>query len=270
MNYQVDVMIIGDSKVGHEILDNIASNKRTIKVAFISNAFKSTTTRDYLNVEYFKDEVVFTDYKNRLFGCYLKNGTRIYGTHLIIASGLRYEQLILANGKPALVGVYNNVDDVPKTSKNQPAVVVCNTNSDVKFALDVAKKYKQVYLCVKDSAIEGLTKANTKKLDNAENIVVLPNTSILKTISKDGVLLKVELNNYSTLNCSAIYAKTAASPETSFVSDKLIQKTEAGYLITNENAESTLVPKLFVAGNCAQKYTKAMAQNLVETVINDF
>ena len=66
------------------------------------------------------------------------------------------------------------------------------------------------------------------------------------------------------------YAKTAASPETSFVSDKLIQKTEAGYLITSENAESTLVPKLFVAGNCAQKYTKAMAQNLVETVINDF
>ena len=57
MNYQVDVMIIGDSKVGHEILDNIASNKRTIKVAFISNVFKSTTTRDYLNVEYFKDEV---------------------------------------------------------------------------------------------------------------------------------------------------------------------------------------------------------------------
>lgn len=270
MNYQVDVMIIGDSKVGHEILDKIASSKPSIKVAFISKAFKSTTTRDYLNVEYFKDEVVFTDYKNRLFGCYLKNGTRIYGTHLIMAAGLDYSPLILANNKPALVGVYNNVDDVPKTSKNQPAVVVCNMNADVKFALDVAKKYKQVYLCVKDPAIEGLTEANAKKLDNAENIVVLPNTSILKTISKDGVLLKVELNNYSTLNCAAIYAKTSASPETNFVSDKLIQKTEAGYLITTDNAESTLVPKCFAAGNCAKKYTKAMAQNLIETVLKDF
>jgi thioredoxin reductase len=270
MNYQVDIMIIGDSKVGHEILDKIASSKPSIKVAFISKAFKSTTTHDYLNAEYFRDEVVFTDYKNRLFGCYLKNGTRIYGTHLIIASGLGYEQLILANGKPAFVGVYNNVDDVPKTSKNQPAVVVCNTNADVKFALDVAKKYKQVYLCVKDSAIEGITEANAKKLDKAENIVVLLNTSILRTTSKDGVLLKVELNNYSTLNCAAIYAKTAASTETGFVPDRLIQKTEAGYLITNENAESMLVPKLFVAGNCAQKYTKAMAQNLVENVLNDF
>jgi thioredoxin reductase len=270
MNYQVDVMIIGDSKVGHEILDKIASSKPSIKVAFISKAFKSTTTHDYLNVEYFRDEVVFTDYKNRLFGCYLKKGTRIYGTHLIIASGVDYEPLILANGKPASAGVYSSIDDVPKNSKSQPAVVVCSTNADVKFAIDVAKKYKQVYLCVKDSTIEGLTEANAKKLDTAENIVVLQNTSVLKTISKDGVLLKVELDNYSTLNCSAIYTKTDAIPVTSFVSDKLIQKTENGYLAANENAESTIVPKLFAAGNCAQKYTKAMAQNLVEVVLNDF
>jgi thioredoxin reductase len=270
MNYQVDVIIVGDSKVGHEILDKIAASKPTIKIAFISKLFKSTTTRDYLNVEYIRDNVIFTDYKNRLFGCYLESGTRIYGTHLIIASGLAYEPLMLATGKPALVGVYNNVDDVPKTSKNQPAVVVCNVNADVKFALDVAKKYKQVYLCVKDSTIEGLTDANAKKLEKTANIVVLPNTSLLKTISKDGVLLKAELNNYSMLNCSAIYAKTAASPDINFVSDKLVQKTEAGYLVTNENAESTLVPKLFAAGNCAQKYTKTMAQNLVEAVLKDF
>jgi thioredoxin reductase len=187
-----------------------------------------------------------------------------------MAAGLDYSPLMLANNKPALVGVYNNVDDVPKASKNQPAVVVCNTNADVKFALDVSKKYKQVYLCAKDSAIEGLTEANAKKLDEAKNIVVLPNTSVLKTISKDGVLLKVELNNYSTLNCSAIYAKTEAIPATSFISDKLVQKTEDGYLVVNENAESSLVPKLFAAGNCAQKYTKTMAQNLIDTVLKDF
>ena len=270
MNYQVDVMIIGDSKAGHELLDKIAASKPTVKVAFISKAFKSTTTHDYLNVEYFKDDVIFTDYKNRLFGCYLKNGIRIYSTHLIIASGLSYEPLTLANGKQALVGVYNNADDVPKAAKNQPAVVVCNNNSDVKFALEVAKKYKQVYLCVKASNIEGLTEANARKLECTENVVVLPNTSVLKTISKDGVLLKVELNNYSTLNCSAIYAKTNAIPDTSFISDKLIKKTESGYLIADDKAESTLVPKLFAAGNCAQKYTKAQAQALIEAVLKDF
>jgi thioredoxin reductase len=265
---KVDVIIIGDSRSGHEILDKLAANRPTVKFAFVSQAFKSTTTHDYLNVEYFRNEVVLVDYKNRLFGCYLKNGNRIYSTHLIIAAGLNYSPLML-NNKPA-VGVFNTVDDIPKTAKNQPAVVICNQNSDVKFALDVAKKYKQVYLCTKDFSIESITSANAKKLEEAKNIVILPNTSLLKALAKDGVLNKVELNNYATLNCSAIYVKTDATPAVQFIPDNLIQKDEAGYLITNERAESTLVPKCFAIGNCAKKFTKAMEQSLVEAILSDF
>lgn len=268
MNYQVDIIIIGDSKAGHEILDKLASSKPTVKIAFISQMFKSSTTHDYLNVEYFRDEVTFTDYKNRLFGCYLKNDKRIYGTHLIIASGLNYAPLML-NNKPA-TGVFNSTDDIPKIAKNQPAVVICDHNSDVKFALEVAKKYKQVYLCTKYANIDALTDANKTKLDNTENIVVLGNTSLLKTVAKDGVLQKVELNNYATLNCSAIYVKTPTTPATEFVSNKLIKKTEQGYLVTAENAESTLVPKCFAVGNCVQKQPKKTLQLLVETLLNDF
>jgi thioredoxin reductase len=268
MNYQVDIIIIGDSKNGHDLLDKIASNRPRIKVAFVSQAFKSTTTHDYLNVEYFRDEVVLVDYKNRLFGCYLKNGTRVYATHLVIASGLSYAPLVLNNR--TAVGVYNNTDDIPKTAKNQPAIVICNKNADVKFALDVAKKYKQVYLCVETAAIEGLTEANAKKLEKAENIVVLYNTSLIKTISKDGTLLKAELDNYATLNCSAIYVKTESRPAVDFIPNNIIEKTEQGFLVTNEKTESTLVPKCFAVGNCAQKYTKAMEQAAVEAILRDF
>lgn len=269
MNYQVDVIIVGDSKIGHEILDTIASNRPAIKVAFISKVFKSTTTHDYLNVEYFRNEVTFTDYKNRLFGCYLDDGTRIYGTHLIIASGLAYSTLVL-NDKPVLTGVYNNAEDIPKLAKNQPAVVVCNHNSDIKLALDVAKKYKQVYLCVSGTDIPYLTALNAKKLAKATNIVVLQNTSLVKAITENNILQKVELNNYSTLNCSAIYIKTPAKPDVAFVSDKLIQKNSTGFLVTTENAESALVPKCFAIGNCVLRCTKAMKQNLVEAILNDF
>jgi thioredoxin reductase len=268
MNYQVDIMISGDSKSGHEILDKLASGSPTIKFAFISQSFKSTTTHDYLNVEYFKDEVIFTDYKNRLFGCYLKNGDRIYGTHLIIASGLTYSPFTI-NNKPVL-NVYHTTDDIPKTAKNLPAVVIGNKNSDIKFALDVAKKYKQVYLCVKDMSFDNIASANNKKLEKVKNLLILPNTSILKAISKDGALQKVELDNYSTLSCSAIYVKTDATPATAFVSDRLVKKDEAGYLLTNDKAESTLVPKCFAIGNCAKKYTKAIKQLLIETILNDF
>lgn len=268
MNCQVDVIIIGDSIEGQEALKKIASNNPTIKTAFISRNFRSTTTRDYINVEYLKEEVVFIDYKNRLFGCYLKNGDRIYSTHLVIATGVLYEPLMLNN--KAVPNVFYNTSDIPKLAKNQPAIVIGQQNSDVKFALAVAKKYRHVYLCTEKLNLDNITPANVKKLAETENIVVLPNTSILKVIAPEGVLQTVELDNYSTVTCAAIYVKTAATPEVDFVSTKLIQKDETNHLIVAGNAESLIVPKCFAIGSCAKKSTKQMNQLMVETILNDF
>jgi len=267
MNYQVDIVIIGDSLEGNNIIKKIAYGKPTIKIAFISREFRSTTTHDFLNVEYIKEEVIFTDYKNRLFGCYLKNGDRVYCTHLIIASGLKYEPLVLNNKQVPCV--FNNTLDIPKAAKNQPAIVVGQSNSDVKFALAVAKKYKHVYLCTENLTIENITPANVKKLTETKNIVALPNTTIVKAILQDDLLSNVELSNYSTVTCSAIFIKTAATPETDFVSDKFISK-EAGYLKTTNVGQSLLVPNCFAVGNCACKSTKRMSQFIIEEVLKDF
>ena len=191
MNSQVDVIVIGDSYDGYDAVKKIASSNPAIKMVFVSKKFRSVTTHDYLNVEYVQDEVVFTDYKNRLFGVYLKNGTRLYCTHLIIASGLAYAPLLA--GHKQIPNVFNNVDDIPKHAKNQPAVVIGNTNNDVKFALAVAKKYKQVYLCTPGMTIDGITKSNENKLAKASNIVVLPNTSIIKQGMLSEVMVKYML-----------------------------------------------------------------------------
>ena len=188
MNCQVDIVIIGDSRDGHEVLKRIAASRPTIKIAFISRDFKSTTTHDYLNVEYIKDEVTFTDYKNRLFGCYLKTGKRIYCTHLVIASGLAYEALIA--DKKQVPCVFNNVEDIPKTAKNLQAVVLGQYDTDVKFATAVAKKYKYVYFCM-DSMHPSITDKNIQKLINIENLVVLPNASIKKFTASDDMLTSV-------------------------------------------------------------------------------
>lgn len=268
MTCQVDIIVIGDSKDGHEAVKKIASTNPAIKMVFISREFKSSTTHDYLNVEYLKEEVVFTDYKNRLFGCYLKNGDRVYSTHLIIASGLAYDPLILNNKHVPCV--FNNADDIPKTAKNQPAVVLGSKNSDIKFALAVAKKYKQIYLCTEKFTIDDITATNNKKLSDAKNILVLPSTTVVKFASKDNVLQTVDLSSYSTVTCSAIYVKTTANPEVNFVSDKLIKRTTDGYLEVANNAESELVPKCFAIGNCAKKSTKRMSQLMVDTILKDF
>lgn len=267
MNYQVDIVVIGDSRVGHDAIKKLASTKPTIKIAFISREFKKATTHDYLNVEYIKDEVVFTDYRNRLFGCYLESGKRIFCTHLVIASGLAYEQLKIGNKE--VPSVFNNTDDITKTAKIQQAIVLGQRDADVKFAITVAKKYKYVYFCM-ESLTPDITDKNMQKLLNIENLVVLPNAVINKFTELNGELSSVELSNYSTLTASAVFVKTKATPETAFVSDKLIGKDEKGFLRTTNFAQSLLVPKCFAIGNCAGKSTQKMRDLMIETILTDF
>ena len=268
MNFRVDVIVIGDSKSGHDILDKIAASKSTINCAFISQSFKSTTTHDYINVKYFKDKVKYVSYRHKLFCCYLQNGDNIFSTHLVVASGLDYEPFMLNNEQVPCV--FNTVDDVSKLAKDQPALVICNNDTDAKFAVEVAKKYKQVYLCTKSVDLtESISNTTAKKLAKVENIVVMPNTSIQKVTVDNGVLQKVTFDNYSEVSCSAIYAKTASKPAIEFIPRKILAREE-GYPVVNDSCESTLVSGCFAAGNCLSKYTKAMEQKLIDTILKDF
>ena len=268
MNFRVDVTIIGDSKAGHEILDKIASAKPAIKLAFISQAFKDTTFHDYNNVKYFRDEVEYVSYRHKLFCCYLKNGDNVFSTHLVVASGVNYEPYAI-NGKE-LFGVLNSLDYVTKSAKDQYAVVLGSQESDAKFAYDVAKKYKHVYFSSQDvNIVENISSAVSKKLTSAENITVLPNTSIKNVITNNGAVSKIVLDNYSEIDCSAVYAKTSSTPAIDFVPRKIISR-EDGYPAVKDNCESTLVPGCFAAGNCLKKYTKSMEQRLIESISKDF
>ena len=267
MNYQYDIVIIGDSKQGNNTLKALATNNESIKIAFISREFKRNTTHDFLNVEYIKAEVTFIDYRNRLFGCYLDNGDRFYCTHLVIASGLKYEPLII-NGKH-VPNVFNTIDEIDKLAKNQQAVVLGNCDADAKFAMSIAKKYRYVYFCA-ESLLLNITDANMNKLINTENLVILPNTSLKSFTTTDEVLNSVELDNYSTLTCSAVFAKTSSCPETAFIPNNIIGKDSESYLITSKILESVLVPKCFATGNCVRKNTKKMNLAMIEAILNDF
>ena len=266
MNSRFDVIVIGDSKAGNDAIKSIAGANRKIKVAFISRDFKSTTTKDFLNVEYIKDEVSYTDYNRGLFGCYLKSGPRHYCTHLIIATGLSYAPF--KAGNKVIPGVFNTANEIPKAAKQQVAIVVGGRVADTKLALAVAKKYKYVYLCTNAMEI-AVNDSIDKKLNAAENLLIIKNASIAKTTFDEGALTAATLDNYTKITCNAIFAITEATPETGFISEKLINK-ENGYLKTTNIAQSILVPKCFAVGNCACKSTKKMQVAMVEAVLNDF
>lgn len=272
MNYQYDLIIIGDSKEGNQLVKSIAAANLNIKIAFISREFKATTTPDFLNVEYIKDEVVVTDYKNRLFGCYLKSGNRLFTTHIIFAVGQKYAPFTVNNKR--ISNVFNTTTDISKEAKKLPAIVLVHNEADVNMAFDVAKKYKYAYLCLDEFAGKCYEAINKKLLlKQSSNIVVLPNTHIKNVSNYDETLLNVELDNYSTVLSAAIYVKTAVSPDTACIITRngLIKTNEAGYLETDSKLESTLVPKCFAVGSCcAQKCTKKMIGSLIEAILADF
>ena len=267
MNQQFDLIIIGDSKHGHDAVKNIAGAKNLIKAAFISSTFKNKTTHDYLNVEYIKDDVILVDYKNRLFGCYLKSGDRLFCTHLVVATGLDYTPLLL-NNKP-VPSVFNTTDEITKQAKHMQAIVIGKNDADVKLAVAVAKKYKHVYFCT-DNFTPEISEANMRKLNSIDNLVILPNAVLSKVASVDGALTSVELSNYASITCSAIFAKTKSTPAITFIPDNIIKKDADGYAITADNLESTVVPKCFITGNCACKNTKQMNTAMYETILHDF
>ena len=267
MNYQFDVIVVGDSKAGNAAVKSIASVNKSIKIAFISRDFKITTTRDFLSVEYIKGEVTFTDYNNRLFGCYLSDGDRYYCTHLIIASGLSYAPFIV-NNKP-INCVFNTMNEIPKAVKQQVAVVVGHHEAEVKLALAAAKKFKYVYLCAEAIDLD-ITASTRKKLEDIENLLVLTNTSIAKANFVEESLVSVKLDNYAEVTCNAIFAITASTPEVMFISEKLISRNSDGYLVTSNVAQSLMVPKCFAVGNCTCKSTKKMQTAMIEAILNDF
>jgi thioredoxin reductase len=171
-------------------------------------------------------------------------------------------------GNKVVPGVFNTATEIPKAAKQQVAVVVGGGDTDTKLALAVAKKYKYVYLCIKNMELE-VTEATHKKLEKAENILVMPNVSITKAAFEGETLVSVNLDNYSKITCNAIFAKTEVTPETVFITDKLIGKNN-GYLVTSSIAQSLSVPKCFAVGSCAAKSTKKMQAAMVEAVLSDF
>jgi thioredoxin reductase len=185
--------------------------------------------------------------------------------------GQKYVPFTVSNRK--VPNVFNTPVDIPKEAKHLPAIVLAKNEADISMALEVAKKYKYVYLCLDDFG-NWISDAMRKKLllKQAANIVVLPNTHINKVSVQDETLNIIELDNYSTVTCAAIYVKTDVSPDTSCISTRagLIKANEAGYLETNDKLESTLVPKCFAAGSCTQKCTKKMITALIEAILKDF
>ena len=94
--------------------------------------------------------------------------------------------------------------------------------------------------------------------------------SIAEATFNEDSLTAVKLDNYSSITCNAIFAKTEATPEVAFVSEKLISRDNESYLVVTDCSQSLLVPKCYAIGNCVGKSTKKMQAAMITDILNDF
>lgn len=236
-------------------VENIPGFKSISGTDFASKMYKQMSS--YVNVEHFINEAVLISYKDRLIIVSLDDRTLVCCKSLIIATGTERKKFDL----PTKNIYYCATCDGPMF-KDKDVIVVGSGNSGAAYALELANYCKKVYLC--DLTFDMLCEETTKqKILKNKKIQWLPNCTI-ESVTNDAnkQLSKVKLSTQDELSVNAIFAAIGMVPNTKFAA-KFIE-FDNGYLVTNNNMASTLVPGVFAAGDCRVKTVRQ-----VTTAVND-
>ena len=126
----------------------------------------------------------------------------------------------------------------------------------VSYALELAKKFKYVYLCSSVFKLDCNSKL-LNKLNNTANIVHLPNCHIVSCKNdKEGKLAEITLDTYETIKCSALVVALGRLPDASGVSPRMIELDQDNYIKTNSLHQTTVVPTIYAIGECTRHNTK--------------
>lgn len=245
-NQLYDVIVIGASIEGIDFCEKLLNKTENVKIALISKHFKHLTKQKLEGVTLIEQEVVHSNYSHGLFIVSLANATNICGKTIVIATG---SKPIKSNLKST--NIYYNISDVIP-NKNGQAVVWGSDSLAVSYALKLSKKFKYIYLCSNSLVLNCDSKLITK-VENIANIVHLPNCNITACKNnKEGNLIEVQLDTYSSIKCSALVMSLGRSPETPGISKKMIELDVDGFVKTKAFNETTKVPNIFAVGDCTR------------------
>ena len=256
MNQLYDVIVIGASEEGISFCEQLLEKTVGLKVALVSRNFNRPADIDGLTK--ITGEVIFSSYNRGMIGLTLADRSQLFGVNVVVAVGTKPVKSNLKNHN-----IRYNLTDL-KASKSTPAVVVGNDNLAVNYALSMSKKFKYVYLCSSTVELECDNKY-LKKLENVANIVHLPNCNVIGCKNdKDGNLVEVQLDTYSSIRCSAVVMSLGRMPDNSGLSKRMIETDPDGYILTKGFNTTTIVPKIYAIGTC----TRSAPKNRLLPVVN--
>ena len=240
----IDKNGFGGNIANSPIVENIPGFKSISGIDFATNLYEQVCALPTIN--HIIDEAVLLNYKHGMIIVSLASGEKVFGKSLIIATGTEHKMLDL----PTQNIYYCATCDGP-LFKNKSVIVVGSGNTGATYALDLANYCKQVYLCdiTTKMCCEPVL---SSRIEKSSKISWLPNCSIKSvTNNKEGKLTSITLSTYESIKVAAIFSAIGMSPKTDFTND-LVEKNTAGF-IKQLTTNTTLVPNIFVAGDCADK-----------------
>lgn len=255
-----DVIVIGASEEGINFCKQLLAKSNNLKIALISRNFNRTVEID--NLTKIKQEVIFSSYTYGLIGFTLADRSQIFGLNAVIAIGTKPIKSTLKN-----CNIRYDLLDL-KTSKLSPVVVAGNDTLAVQYALTLSKKFKYVYLCSNTLNLE-CDKKYINKLESTANIVHLPNCNIISCKNnKEGDLVEVQLDTYSSIKCMALIMSLGRTPENAGFLKRILTLDSDGYIVTKDFNETTRVPNVYAIGGCAKNSTKSRLLSTVNRIID--
>jgi len=250
-NKMYDVIIIGASVEGVELCSYLRAKASDLKIAFISKNFDNVGKLDLTGVDLYRGEAVCSSYNHSLIGITLRDRTSVFGLTAVIATGSKPAKSQFKGNN-----IYYKPIEIKEAMKTKQAVVYGNNEDAVKYALDIAKKFKYIYLCSNTFDLTSSQKL-LKKLDNTANILHLPSCNItgIKT-DKAGNLNEITLDTYDTIRCAALLLALGRAPDVSGLSKKMVDIDEEGYAVVKEYNELVKTPGIYAIGACVRKNTK--------------
>jgi thioredoxin reductase len=253
-----DILILGGEPAGLDLAQALSDSG--LEVAIISSNFNyRTKAHEFANITVMEDPVVFLTYYHGLLALTLKNNAVILGRNLILATGTKPTKLSLKNQN-----ILYKTADIKEKRKNEQAVVSGNGNQAITFALDLAKKFRYVYLCSQDYEPQG-SKSLLRKLSETPNIVHLPGCSVSQCKNdRNGMLAEVCLDTYESIKTNTFVASTPRTPDLPAFTKKFVEVLDSGHADVTQNFESKLVPGVFFIGSLVPKMSKKQLLDFAE------
>lgn len=254
-----DIIIIGASEEGISFCEQIVEKTENLNIGLVSRNFNRDINLPQINL--INKEVIFSSYHRGLIGLTLADRTMLFGKNIIIATGTKPIKASFKN-----CNIQYNLNKI-NPAKTEPAVVFGNDNFAANYALQLAKKFKYVYLCTSEFDLKCEAKY-IKKIENTANIVHLPNCNITGCKNnKEGRLAEVTLDTYSSIRCSALVMSLGRVPDNPGLSKRMYSVDSKGYIEVKEFGETLIVPNIYAIGTCTKSNTRCRLAPIINKII---